>query len=121
MITGLQENIAYCSLTEDMSIDVFEEEIAKTCRKFGETCSEIIVLCDIYGGTPFNALSRCMLKGMNVIGFTGFSLPVIIDLLLSREWMVGEMLLERIEETHTLALQRILVEITDNKANIEDL
>lgn len=73
MIVGPQEDVIALALTVDKSLDAFEEEIAQAYDKLAETCNEIIVLCDIYGGTPFNAVSRCILKGKKVIGYTGLS------------------------------------------------
>lgn len=121
MIVGPQEDVIALALTVDKSLDAFEEEIAQAHDKLTETCNEIIVLCDIYGGTPFNAVSRCILKGKKVIGYTGLSLPVLIDLLLCRD-LSGDEAKKRIEETHAIALTPINVSLSnDEESDLDDL
>lgn len=121
MIVGPQEEVTALALTVDKSLDAFEAEIAQAYDHLTETCNEIIVLCDIYGGTPFNAVSRCILKGKQIIGYTGLSLPVLIDLLLCRD-LSGEEAKKRIEATHAIALSPILVSLNSEETNdIDDL
>lgn len=120
MIVGPQEEVTALALTVDKSLDAFEEEIAAAYDTLAETCKEIIVLCDIYGGTPFNAVSRCILKGKKIIGYTGLSLPVLIDLLLCRD-LSGEEAKKRIEATHAIALSPINVSLNSDEDDIDDL
>lgn len=120
MITGPQEDVIALALTVSKSLDDFEKEIADSYTQLIENHSDIIVLCDIYGGTPFNALSRCMLKGMKMIGFTGLNLPVLIDLLLSRE-ISGEEAKVKIMETHAIACSPVEVAFIEESDDLSDL
>lgn len=120
MITGPQEDVIALALTVSKSLDDFEKEIADSYTQLIENHSDIIVLCDIYGGTPFNALSRCMLKGMKMIGFTGLNLPVLIDLLLSRE-ISGEEAKVKIMETHAIACCPVEVAFIEESDDLSDL
>ena len=110
MIAGKQEQAIALGLREDTSLEVMEKEIFQAYEELKVFCSDVIVLCDIYGGTPFNAISRNMLKGMEVIAYTGLSLPLVIDLALCRE-LAHEKIADRIKETHEAALQQIKVEL----------
>ena len=48
-------------------------------------CDQVVALCDIYGGTPFNVITRCLAGGMDMIAYTGLSMPVVVELLLTRD------------------------------------
>jgi len=113
MITGTQKDVIALGLAEDTSLETIEEAILQSYRELKTRCEEVIILCDIYGGTPFNAISRNLLKGMQAIAYTGLSLPLLIDLLLSRDLQHDE-ITARIVETHNLALQPIHVIMESN-------
>lgn len=120
MIAGQQENVIAYALTLDKSLDDLEAEITQGYNTLSKKCSDVVVLCDIYGGTPFNAVSRCMLKGMNMIGFTGLSLPIVIDLLLSRDLTADEVK-TKVLETHAIALSPIEVSLVEEETDLDDL
>lgn len=120
MIAGPQENVIAYALTLDKSLDDLESEITQGYEELSKKCSDVVVLCDIYGGTPFNAVSRCMLKGMNMIGFTGLSLPIVIDLLLSRNLTADEVK-TKVRETHGIALSPIEVSLVEEETDLDDL
>lgn len=107
MIAGKQENVIALALELDSSADEMEQWIKEAYDKLRVTCSEVVILCDIYGGTPFNAINKNLIKGMEAIAYTGLSLPLVIDLLLSRGLNHDE-ITSRIEETHKLACMPIL-------------
>ena len=113
MIAGKQEDVVALALAEDSSLEMMENWIKEAYDKLLASCTDIIILADIYGGTPFNAISRNLAKGMNAIAYTGLSLPLVIDLLLSRE-ISHEEIASKIEETHHMACQPIQVPIIDD-------
>lgn len=108
MIAGMQENVHALALTTDKSLDQLEAEVSEAYIDLKKRCDVIIALCDIYGGSPFNAISRCMLKGMDMVAYTGLSLPIMIDLLLSRD-IKKEEVEEHITSTHAQAVMPIKV------------
>lgn len=112
MIAGKQEDVIALGLQEDTSLEAMEEAIWDAYMQLQKRCSDVIILCDIYGGTPFNAISRNLLKGMRSIAYTGLSLPLVIDLLLSRD-LQHEAISARIEETHQVSLQPIRIVLQD--------
>lgn len=114
MIAGKQQDVAAFGLAEDSSLEMMEEWIKEAYDKLHETCSDVIILCDIYGGTPFNAINRNLAKGMEAIAFTGLSLPLVIDLLLSRE-LSHEEIEKRVMETHNIACQPIAVPVINTE------
>lgn len=120
MIAGKQQDVVALGLAEDTSLEMMQQWINEAYTALKKKCSDVIVLCDIYGGTPFNAISRNMLEGMDVIAYTGLSLPLVIDLLLSRD-LGHEEISARIEETHAVALQPIHVTLASDEEDDCDL
>lgn len=120
MIAGKQENVIALCLKEDTSLETMEREICNAYETLHDQCSDIIIFCDIYGGTPFNAISRNMLRGMNVLAFTGLNLPLLIDLLLCRD-IAHEDITNRVMMTHQMACQKITVSFDNNEEDELDL
>lgn len=84
MIVGKQEDYEIISVTDDKDLENVLEELREAYKKLNNE-REVIILADIFGGTPCNASSRMILDGCNVVVYTGFSIPVLLELLLSRE------------------------------------
>lgn len=120
MLAGKQDDVYALSLTVEKSLEDLEEEIAQAYTDLSSKCDVVVALCDIYGGSPFNAISRCMLKGMNMIGFTGLNLPILIDLLLSRNISADEVK-EHVMSTHQQSVNLIEVQLASDDEDIEDL
>lgn len=85
MIAGKQADVATLSLTAEKSLETFEAEMKDAYAQLSSECDQIVTLCDIYGGTPFNVISRCLAGGMDMIAYTGLSMPVVVELLLTRD------------------------------------
>lgn len=85
MIAGKQPDVVALGLTADKSLETFEAEMCEAYEGLKAECDLIVTLCDIYGGTPFNVTTRCLLNGMDMIAYTGLSMPVAVELLLTRD------------------------------------
>lgn len=120
MIAGKQENVIALGLKEDTSLETMEKEVCNAYETLHDQCGDVIILCDIYGGTPFNAISRNMLRGMDVLAFTGLNLPLLIDLLLCRD-IAHEDITDRVMTTHQMACQKITVSFDNNEEEELDL
>lgn len=120
MIAGKQEDVIALALAQDSSLDEMEQWIKDAYDKLCITCSDVVILSDIYGGTPFNAINKNLIKGMKAIAYTGLSLPLVIDLLLSRE-LAHEEIASRIEETHRLACMPIHTPVVSVESDDCDL
>ena len=70
MLAGKQDRVKALSLTEDTSVEQFEAQFNASYDTLRQSCDFIVVLCDIYGGSPFNVTSRTLLsgKGNRVVG-----------------------------------------------------
>ena len=71
---------------------------------------------------PFRRWRLCAatVSYTHLIGYTGLSLPVLIDLLLCRD-LSGEEAKKRIEATHAIALSPINVSLNSDEDDIDDL
>lgn len=118
MIVGQVVNVRAYSLMEDKSIDDLEREIKEGYEELSKEYDIVLCICDIYGGTPFNAISRCLLNGMNMIAYTGLNLAMLIDLMLVGEIKEDE-LHERINSTYKLALNEIKVTLSEDKCELD--
>ena len=85
MIAGKQDDVATLSLTAEKSLETFESEMKDAYAQLSSECDQVVALCDIYGGTPFNVITRCLASGMDMIAYTGLSMPVAVELLLTRD------------------------------------
>lgn len=116
MITGEQEDVVAYALHEETSLEALQEEIHTGYETLKRECDRVLVVCDIYGGTPFNALTRCMLSGDTMQAYTGLSLPLLIDLLLTRNQDLSEEELEQhMEEVSKEAFKKIILPDFDDE------
>lgn len=110
MIAGHQEQVRALTLTEDKSLEQLQEELHQTYCVMAKENDLIVALCDIYGGTPFNALLRNMLHGDAILAYAGLSLPLLIDLLFSREQVKTiEEVKRHMEETARMVVKEIIL------------
>lgn len=102
MILGKQDGLESLCLQPGECKEDFENRLEKKLNKYKGR--EILVLADLYGGTPFNSTMTHVLKGgHNISLLTGVNLPMIIQALLSKE----EKICEVIEEIKNAAVQGI--------------
>lgn len=79
MIFGPQEAVEACVLTPEMGPDDFRAKLLAAIDTF-ENKDEILFLADLWGGTPFNQISRLIEEhdGDGWVCVTGMSLPMIL-------------------------------------------
>jgi len=93
MILGEQEGVDSLCLQPGQTKDNYEAELKEKIN----ACEggEVLVLADIYGGTPFNSAITHILRGNNNITLlTGFNLPMVIHALMNREREIKEVIAE---------------------------
>ena len=81
LIVGKTDYISSSSLLPNMSIEDLIETVEE---KLKEMKGEIIVLTDMYGGTPNNVAS-VLQNRFNAEIVCGFNLPMLIELILTRD------------------------------------
>lgn len=112
MLAGKQSRVKALSLTEDTSVEQFEAQFNQAYDALLETNEFVVVLCDIYGGSPFNVTSRTLLSGRQLIAFTGVNLPILIDLLFSGDLTPDEVR-AHVSDTASSSIQEVKVQLAD--------
>ena len=118
MIIGKQENYKVISVTDDKDLEDVIKELEDSYNVLSKG-REVIILTDIFGGTPCNATSRLILSGKKVMAYTGFNLPVLLELLLNRDKPLSEVKLN-LEKVHN----ETFISISDrvlNKLNEDEI
>jgi len=82
MITGPAEGLYSVSLFPDDSPESFGERLEVALQEIEG--QETLVLIDLFGGTPYNVAARQVLKE-NVECITGANLPMLLELVMSRD------------------------------------
>lgn len=118
MIVGKLEDVYTLGLHPGGSISDLEKELSTIIEKHN---GEVIVLCDILGGTPSNITFKLKQSYENIISYTGFNLPIILELVFNRDGKTEE-IKELIQTTYSSSLHEIKkVAVVEQQENIMDL
>ena len=82
MVLGPQENLSYVGLYPEQGVDILKENIEKEFKEAKEN-EEILVLTDLFYGSPFNAVVQLMNK-YDVYHLTGINVPLLMEILIMR-------------------------------------
>lgn len=93
MIMGHQDKVLYCNLETD--IQSFKTNIDNVVEKALKTFDELIIICDIKSGTPYNESMRLALSHEGIRVLTGLSLPMVLEMLAMSSFMSGDELVQK--------------------------
>lgn len=82
MVLGPQEKMSYVGLYPHQGIDELKANIVKELDK-AEDGEEVLVLTDLFYGSPFNAMVQLM-KTYDVYHLTGINVPLLMEIILMR-------------------------------------
>ena len=103
-IIGIQNNVAIFCITPDDDIDIQKKNIQKTIKEINEG-NGIIILTDMFGGTPSN-LALNFLKPGSIEIISGVNLPMLVKIGQSRD---NSNILEVIQEGKSAAQKYISI------------
>jgi len=84
LIMGKQERIDSLTLNFGDNIDCLKDQINEKIDSLSSDKNEVIVLTDLYGGSPSNAVLYNF-KNFNFQSITGVNLPMLLELLTQRK------------------------------------
>jgi len=84
MIIGPVINARSVSITPDSSMETIRDAIAKAVAEVGKDGHGVIIVTDMFGGTPAN-VSMTFLEPKSVEVMTGVNLPMILKFFNSQE------------------------------------
>lgn len=91
MICGRQDELTAISF---MPSDGVEDLTSRFYKALGGLKDEAIIFTDVFGGSPFNAASMVVLKSKGVYHVTGVNLPMLLEVLTSRQEHTAQELVE---------------------------
>lgn len=83
MIIGKQENYGVISITPDKNLESAFVELNGIYEGL-DNCKGTLILTDIIGGTPSNICGKLMMSHDNILLYSGFNLPVLLEVMLNR-------------------------------------
>jgi len=96
MIAGEAEGVYSVSLYPGETPEFFEQKLNEVLEKIGD--EETFILMDIFSGTPYNVSAKQVLRD-NVECVTGANLPMLIELLMTRDYSTLSELAEQITQS----------------------
>jgi PTS system mannose-specific IIA component len=90
MIVGEQDNVVAVCLGPDDNLDSFHASLT-TAIEQADGGAGVVVLIDLFGGTPGNAAALCLSQRELPI-VSGVNLPMLLEVLLSRSALLPEAL-----------------------------
>lgn len=107
VVMGEQDNITPVGLEKEMSSNEFRKKFQSVIDSFGED-DEIILLCDIIGGSPFtSSLELLQEKGFyeKSLVVTGMNMPLLVQIILEQEEKSLQELQQEIKEIKSDTIQ----------------
>ncbi|MDD4493840.1 MAG: PTS sugar transporter subunit IIA [Eubacteriales bacterium] len=83
LIVGEKENVTTFGFNLGDSVDQLQESIANELKRVQKN-SDVLVLTDMFSGSPFNAVSSLM-QEYSFHHITGINLPLLLEILMSRD------------------------------------
>ncbi|EOH90829.1 PTS sugar transporter subunit IIA [Enterococcus pallens] len=117
MIIGELENVATISVTPEKDLDAVVSETQKALEMVDDS-NGVLLLSDILGGTPSNVAGTIVMTKENVLGITGFNLPMLLELFVNRQKNLEE-IREILCQSHQNSFN-VLNDILSRKEDEED-
>lgn len=83
MIVGDQERLDYLSFRPDWSLDTLVTELKTKLGGFFND-DPTLVMVDLFGGSPSNAIASILGEGYEIGAVAGVNLPMLLEALMSR-------------------------------------
>jgi PTS system mannose-specific IIA component len=90
MIMGDQSNCDYLTISVDDTLEHSKKLIKEKIDNL-DTKNGLIILVDVFGGTPSNISSEILLKNENTLVVTGLNLPLLLNTFLHQEKTLEEL------------------------------
>lgn len=122
MICGKQENVRTLTFESGESSDMLFEKYQKAIKELN-TCDGILIMVDLFNGSPFNVALRSAVGTANDGYFqiiTGVNMPMLIEVLMSKDCSDVNQLVTTADVSGNEGI-RILDEIMSKNSEEDDL
>ena len=89
MLMGQQQDIKVISVLVDSNIDNLRQQMSESYQSLNKG-DGVIILVDIMGGTPCNLAGELLIQHGDVLLFSGFNIPVLLEVLNNREGSLND-------------------------------
>jgi mannose/fructose/sorbose-specific phosphotransferase system IIA component len=90
MVVGERENVKYLSLTKSDNLETFVVKL-KAAVDALDSGSGVLILADMFGGTPMNAAVSLYGQSSDVQIITGVNMPVLIEAIMHSDRSAAEL------------------------------
>lgn len=94
MIVGKQENIGFVNFVPGEGTEDLGQKYRNAIKKL-ECSHGVLVMVDMFGGSPFNAIATLAYLDENMEVITGVNVPMLVEIFILRESLDLKGLLER--------------------------
>lgn len=102
MIMGKPDNCEVISVLPDKTPELVLTEINQAYERLDKS-KGVLILVDIVGGTPCNLTGRLVMEKEQVLLYSGFNIPVLVEVMMNRHLNLEEMK-EKIEAAYEISL-----------------
>lgn len=84
MIAGNTEALIGVNFLESESTEDLDRNLLNAYTELRKTCEGVIILCDLYGGSPFKSAAMLSVEQENVSVLAGINLASCLELIFAR-------------------------------------
>ncbi|MBU3194803.1 PTS fructose transporter subunit IIA [Clostridium algidicarnis] len=118
-IVGPTEGVNYIDFIEEDNTETFMEKAVKVVEE--NKGNNIVFICDIIGGTPFNTAVKISLENEGIGVVAGCNIGAIIEIIIAKDsYELEELLDELVEKTKKSVLKYKNIEIALHDTDEED-
>lgn len=120
MVGGPQSDFAAVTFLESEAAE-FPAKLAEAIEEMTARCGEVVVFCDLLGGTPFNQamMTAAQTPGVEVV--TGTNLPMLLECMSERgESTTAEELVATAVEIGRMGIDHKTLDLLSDDANDQD-
>lgn len=84
MIAGNTEALIGVNFLESESTEDLDKNLSNAYTELRKTCEGVIIVCDLYGGSPFKSAAMLSVEQENVSVLAGINLASCLELIFAR-------------------------------------
>lgn len=121
MIAGPQEEFKVVPFLEEEGLDTFKDKMTAAINELKKNQKDLILFCDLLGGTPFNVAMTASQELEDVEVIAGTNLPLLIECAGMRfgDATLAEMV-DHIIEVGKVGVAHAKIDIQDNDTDVEE-
>ncbi|SHK71846.1 PTS system, mannose-specific IIA component [Clostridium cavendishii DSM 21758] len=107
MILGSEEDFDIVSL-DNKGVEVFHENLENKIAELKSENDELLILCDLFGGTPFNKSMIEAVSNEAIKIIAGVNLAMVIEAITNKNRNVEEVVKELVDNSRNSILEGVI-------------